>query len=166
MDHPQAVSRLAVIDIVPTQYLYTHVTAAFINAYFHWFQYVRAAPIPEDILNADPQQFGRGLPELKDEYLRVYKDPANVHGMCEDYRASAGIDLTYDEADIAAGKKITCPLHVLWASDGAMGRMYDVLGIWKARGTQVTGAALTGGHNLQEANPTGVLAQLEPFLAG
>ena len=83
--------------------------------------------------------------------------------MCEDYRASAGIDMQYDEADL--DKKIACPLHVLWASDGAMGRMYDVLGIWKERGTQVTGAALTGGHNLQEANPAGVLAQLQPFLA-
>jgi haloacetate dehalogenase len=164
LDHPQAVTRMAVLDIVPTQYLYTHVTKAFVDAYFHWFLYIRPAPFPENILNADAQQFGRGLPELKDEYLRVYRDPANVHGMCEDYRASAGIDLTYDEADIAAGKKVTCPLHVLWASDGAMGRMYDVLGIWKERGNQVTGAGLTGGHNLQEANPSGVLAQLLPFL--
>jgi len=166
LDHPQAVTRLATLDILPTQYLYTHVNAAFINAYFHWFQYVRAAPIPEDILNADSQQFGRGLPELKDEYARVYKDPANVHGMCEDYRASAGIDLKWDEEDFKAGKKVTCPLHVLWATDGAMGRMYDVLGVWKDYGTKVTGAGLTGGHNLQEANPTGVLAQLQPFLAG
>jgi haloacetate dehalogenase len=86
--------------------------------------------------------------------------------MCEDYRASAGIDITYDEADIKAGRKVTCPLQVLWASDGAMGRMYDVLGIWKEYGTRVTGKALTGGHNLQEGNPAGVLAELQPFLAG
>jgi haloacetate dehalogenase len=166
LDHPQAVTRMAVIDIVPTQYLYTHVTKAFVDAYFHWFLYIRPAPFPENILNADVAQFGRGLPELKDEYLRVYRDPANVHGMCEDYRASAGVDLQYDEADLKAGRKVTCPLHVLWASDGAMGRMYDVLGIWKDHGSQVTGAALTGGHNLQEANPGGVLAQIQPFLAG
>jgi haloacetate dehalogenase len=155
-----------VLDIVPTQYLYAHVTRAFVEAYFHWFLYIRPAPFPENILNADAQQFGRGLPELKDEYLRVYQDPANVHGMCEDYRASAGIDIKYDEADINAGRKVACPLHVLWATDGAMGRMYDVLGIWKDHGTQVTGAGLTGGHNLQQANPAGVLAQLQPFLAG
>ncbi len=166
LDHPQAVTRLAVLDIVPTQYLYAHVTRAFVEAYFHWFLYIRPAPFPENILNADVQQFARGLPELKDEYLRVYKDPANVHGMCEDYRASAGIDIKYDEADINAGRKVTCPLHALWATDGAMGRMYDVLGIWKDHGTQVTGKGLTGGHNLQEANPAGVLAELQPFLAG
>jgi len=166
LDHPEAVTRMSVLDIVPTHYLYTHVTKAFVDAYFHWFLYIRPAPFPEDILNRNiAGNFGRaGTPELREEYLRVYRNPAAVHGMCEDYRASAGIDMQYDEADL--NKKITCPLHVLWASDGAMGRMYDVLGIWKERGTQVTGAALTGGHNLQEANPDGVLGQLLPFLAG
>lgn len=164
LDHPQAVTRLVVIDIVPTHYLYTHVTKAFVDAYFHWFLYIRPAPFPEDILNRDVAgNFGRAGPDLREEYLRVYRDPAAVHGMCEDYRASAGIDMQYDAADLE--KKIACPLHVLWASDGAMGRMYDVLGIWKERGTTVTGAALTGGHNLQESNPAGLLAQLLPFLA-
>jgi haloacetate dehalogenase len=153
------------MDIVPTHYLYTHVTKAFVDAYFHWFLYIRPAPFPENILNADIEgNFGRAGPDLREEYLRVYRNPAAVHGMCEDYRASAGIDMKYDEADL--DKKIACPLFVLWASDAAMGRMYDVLGIWKERGTQVTGAAITGGHNMQEANPAGVLAQLQPFLAG
>jgi haloacetate dehalogenase len=170
LDHPQAVTRASVLDIVPTHYLYTHVTKAFVDAYFHWFLYIRPAPYPEDILNREVQAGGfsrGGLPELRAEYARVYRDPANVHGMCEDYRASAGIDMEFDEADIKAGKKVSCPLQVLWASDGAMGRMYDVLGIWKQTyGTNVTGVALTGGHNLQEANPTGVLGHLLPFLAG
>jgi haloacetate dehalogenase len=165
LDHPQAVSRMAVLDIVPTYYLYTHLTKAFVEAYFHWFLYIRPAPFPENILNADIEgNFGRAGPDLREEYLRVYRNPAAVHGMCEDYRASAGIDMKYDEADL--GKKIACPLFTLWASDAAMGRMFDVLGIWKEHGTQVTGAAITGGHNLQEANPAGVLAQLLPFLAG
>ncbi len=166
LDHPQAVTRMSVLDIVPTHYLYTNVTKAFVDTYFHWFLYIRPAPFPENILNADIEgNFGRNpSPDLRAEYLRVYRDPAAVHGMCEDYRASAGIDMQYDEADLS--KKITCPLLVLWASDAAMGRMYDVAGIWKERATQVTGVALTGGHNLQEQNPAGVLGQLEPFLAG
>jgi haloacetate dehalogenase len=165
LDHPQSVSRMAVIDIVPTYYLYTHVTKAFVDAYFHWFLYIRPAPFPEKILNGDVEgNFARGAPpELRDEYLRAYRDPANVHGMCEDYRASAGIDMQYDEADL--NKKITCPLHVLWAKDGAMGKMYDVLGIWKERGTTVTGAPMPGGHNFQETHPQETLAQLLPFLA-
>jgi haloacetate dehalogenase len=166
LDHPQVVTRMSVLDIVPTHYLYTHVTKAFVDAYFHWFLYIRPAPFPENILNADiPGNFGRNpSPDLRAEYLRVYSNPAAVHGMCEDYRAAAGIDLQYDEADL--GRKIACPLQVLWASDAAMGRMYDVAGIWKERATQMVGAALTGGHNMQEQNPAGVLAQLQPFLAG
>ena len=166
LDHPQAVTRMAVLDIVPTHYLYTHVTKAFVDAYFHWFLYIRPAPFPENILNADPGQFGRGSPELKAEYARIYRDPAAVHGMCEDYRASAGIDMGYDEADLKAGKKVACPFYTLWASDGAMGRMYDVLGIWKQYASNVQGAGITGGHNLQEGNSAGVLEKLLPFLKG
>jgi haloacetate dehalogenase len=164
LDHPQVLTRMSVLDIVPTHYLYTNVTKAFVDAYFHWFLYIRPAPFPENILNADiPGNFGRSSsPELRAEYIRVFSNPATVHAMCEDYRASAGIDMKFDEADLA--KKITCPLFVLWATDAAMGRMYDVLGIWKERGTQVTGAGITGGHNLQESNPAGTLAQLLPFL--
>ena len=163
LDHPEAVTRMSVFDIVPTYYLYTHVTKQFVDAYFHWFLFIRPAPFPEDIILARPEAYANGPPELKDEYLRMMKNPANVHGMCEDYRASAGIDMEFDEAD--KDKKIACPLHVLWAKDGAMGRMYDVLGIWKERGTQVTGAPMPGGHNFQETHPEEVLAQLRPFLA-
>jgi haloacetate dehalogenase len=167
MDHPDAVTRMVVLDIVPTQYLYTHITKAFVDAYFHWFLYIRPAPFPENILNADIEaNFGRGaLPELRDEYLRVFRNPATVHAMCEDYRASAGIDMQFDEADLSQNKKITCPLHVLFATNGAMGKMYDVVGIWKERGTQVTGSGMPGGHNFQETNPLETLAQLLPFLA-
>jgi haloacetate dehalogenase len=164
LDHPDAVTRVCVLDIVPTYYLYTHVTKAFVDAYFHWFLFIRPAPFPENIILANPESYANGPPELKDEYLRMMKNPANVHGMCEDYRASAGIDMQFDEAD--QDKKIACPLHVLWAQNGAMGRMYDVMGIWKERGTTVTGAPMPGGHNFQETHPQETLAQLQPFLAG
>jgi haloacetate dehalogenase len=155
---------MAVLDIVPTYYLYTHVTKAFVDTYFHWFLFIRPAPFPENIILAKTESYANGPPELKDEYLRMMRNPANVHGMCEDYRASAGIDMQFDEAD--QGKKIACPLHVLWAQNGAMGRMYDVLGIWKEFGANVTGAAMPGGHNFQESHPQETLAQLLPFLAG
>jgi haloacetate dehalogenase len=165
LDHPGAVTRVSVLDIVPTYYLYTNVTKAFVDTYFHWFLFTRPAPFPENIISADPDAYLRGAPaELREEYARAMKDPANVHGMCEDYRASAGIDMEFDKADL--DKKIACPLHVLWAKDGAMGRMYDVMGIWKERGTQVTGAPMPGGHSFQETHPEETLAQLVPFLAG
>jgi haloacetate dehalogenase len=164
LDHPDAVTRMSVLDIVPTYYLYTHLTKAFVDAYFHWFLFIRPAPFPENIILANPERYANGPPELRDEYLRMMKNPANVHGMCEDYRASAGIDMQFDAADL--NKKISCPVHVLWAKNGPMGRMYDAMGIWKERAVQVTGAAMPGGHNFNETHPQETLAQLMPFLAG
>ena len=164
LDHPERVVKVAVLDIVPTYYLYTHVTEGFINAYFHWFQNVRTAPVPEDSIRATFT--GRTAPAdpAQAEYFRIQSDPANIHGMCEDYRAAASIDLEHDKADLA--KKIACPLHALWAEPGAMANLYDVLAIWKERGTKVTGKGMPGGHNMQEGAPAQVLAELQSFLDG
>ena len=163
LDHADKVTRLAVLDIVPTYYLYTHVTEGFIQAYFHWFNNVRAAPAPEEQLKAQYEaQRARATTDVQIEYLRVNSDPANIHGMCEDYRASASIDLKHDEADLA--RKIACPLLTLWGLKGPMGRLYDVMAIWKERGTTVTGKGLAAGHNLQEDAPAEVLAELRAFL--
>jgi haloacetate dehalogenase len=98
------------------------------------------------------------------EYFRLQSDPANIHGMCEDYRAAASIDLVHDKADLST--KIACPLLTLWAQPGAMANLYDVLSIWKERGTNVTGKGMPGGHNMQEGAPTEVLAELQAFLKG
>jgi haloacetate dehalogenase len=163
LDHPQAVTHAAVLDIVPTQYLYTHVTIQFVQAYFHWFNYLRPAPAPENELKAtNDQQLARATSEIQREYLRTMTDPATIHAMCEDYRASASIDLKYDEADLK--RKIACPLLVLWAEKGSMGPLYDVLGIWKERGKKVFGKSLPGGHNLQEDVPDMVLAEIQALL--
>ncbi len=163
LDHPDKVTRLAVLDIIPTYYLYTHVTLEFIQAYFHWFNYVRAAPGPEEQLKAQYEaQRAKATTDVQREYMRVYNDPANIHGMCEDYRASASIDLKHDEE--SWGRKIQCPLLTLWGLKGPMGRLYDVLAIWKERGVNVTGRGLPAGHNLQEDAPADVLSELQAFL--
>jgi haloacetate dehalogenase len=163
LDHPDKVTRLAVLDIIPTYYLYTHVTLEFIQAYFHWFNYVRAAPGPEEQLKAQYEaQRAKATTDVQREYMRVYNDPANIHGMCEDYRASASIDLKHDEE--SWGRKIQCPLLTLWGLKGPMGRLYDVLAIWKERGVNVTGRGLPAGHNLQEDAPAEVLTELRAFL--
>ena len=162
LDHPKAVTKLAVLDIVPTYYLYTHVTEGFIGAYFHWFQNVRPAPIPEESIAAPFK--GRTPPTdpAQTEYFRIQSDPANIHGMCEDYRAAASIDLEHDKADLS--QKIACPLNVLWAKPGAMDNLYDVLAIWKERGVNVTGQGMPGGHNMMEGAPAPLLAELQAFL--
>ena len=167
LDHPDKVTKLAVLDIVPAHYLYSHVTIDFVQAYFHWFNDLRPAPGPEnEIKAAADNQLARTTNEIQLEYLRNNTDMASVHAMCEDYRASASIDLKIDEADIKAGKKIQCPLLVLWAAAGSMGKLYDVLGIWKDEGVNVTGKGLPGNHSLQESAPKETLAELQQFLRG
>jgi haloacetate dehalogenase len=165
LDHPEKVTKLAVLDIVPTHYLYTHVNIQFVQAYFHWFNYLRTAPGPENDLKAQYEaQKARATSEIQLEYLRTSSDPANIHAMCEDYRAGASIDLQHDEADLA--KKVQCPLLTLWGLKGPMGRIFDVLAIWKTKGANVAGRGLGGGHNLQEDVPEEVLAEVRPFLNG
>jgi haloacetate dehalogenase len=159
LDHPGKVTHAAVLDIIPTYYLYTHVTIEFVQAYFHWFNYLRPAPAPENELKAaNDAALARATSDVQKEYLRSMTDPATIHAMCEDYRAGASIDLEHDAADIT--KKIAVPLRVLWAEKGAMGRIYDVMKIWGERGTKVTGRGLPGGHNLQEDVPDMVVEEI------
>jgi haloacetate dehalogenase len=172
LDHPEKVTRAAVLDIIPTHYLYTHVSIEFVQAYFHWFNYLRASPGPENELKAqnDAAKARAAGNEIQLEYLRTAGDPANIHAMCEDYRAGASIDLQHDEADIH--KKIACPLRVLWSEKGAMGRIYDgpgrpgILNIWKTKASTVSGRPLPGGHNLQEDVPEMVLAEIQDLIKG
>jgi haloacetate dehalogenase len=165
LDHPDVVSKLAVIDIVPTYYLYTHVTLEFVRAYYHWFSYLRAAPVPENELLAQAEaRKGRATGDVQLEYLRTSSRPENIHAMCEDYRAGASIDLQHDAADL--DKKIKCPLLVLWGEKASMGKIFDVLAIWKERGSRVSGKGLPGGHTLQEDVPEQFLAEINAFLKG
>ena len=96
------------------------------------------------------------------EYLRCFKDPATIHATCEDYRAGASIDIKHDEADL--NKKIACPVLALWSDRGPIGRLFNVLAIWKERGSNVTGKGLPGGHNLQEDVPDQVFAEVTALL--
>jgi len=163
LDHADAVTHLAVLDIVPTYYLYTHVTLAFVQAYFHWFNYLRPAPGPENDLKAqNDAQLARATSEIQREYLRTASRPENIHAMCEDYRAGASIDLEHDRGDLT--KTVACPLLALWGERGPMGRLYDVLAIWRERGTNVSGKGLPGGHNLQEELPEQVLTEVKALL--
>lgn len=165
LDHPDRIRKLAVMDIVPAHYLYSHVTIDFVQAYFHWFNYLRRAPGPENELKtANEALAAKATDPVQKEYLRHNTDLRAIHGMCEDYRASASVDLAIDQADIKSGKKIQCPLLTLWAAKGAMGRLYDVLTIWREEGVNVSGKGLPGNHSLQESAPEETLAELRTFL--
>ena len=163
LDHQEKVSHLTVLDIVPTYYLYTHVTLEFVQAYYHWFHQLRPAPVPEnEIFKTNEAAKARATDPIQVEWLRTASTMENIHAMCEDYRASASIDLQHDKADL--DKKITCPLSTLWGERGPMGRLYDVLAIWKERGTKVSGKGLPGGHNLMIDTPQQVVDEVRALM--
>lgn len=163
LDHQDKVTHLTVLDIVPTYYLYTHVTIEFVQAYYHWFHQLRPAPVPEnEIFETNKRALERATDPIQKEWLRTASTMENIHAMCEDYRAAASIDLAHDKADL--DKKITCPLSTLWGERGPMGRLYDVLAIWKERGTKVSGKGLPGGHNLMIDVPEQTIAEVRALL--
>lgn len=176
-DHPQAVQRLMLLDIAPTLAMYQNTSEAFARAYWHWFALIQPAPLPEALIDSDPVRYVRsvmggrhaGLTPFTPEALAEYERCAAIAGtgssICEDYRASAGIDLEHDRADVQAGRRLTQPLRVLWGQYGAVGRCFDVLALWRERATLVTGEALPCGHYLAEELPEAVAAQALKFFS-
>jgi haloacetate dehalogenase len=166
LDHPERVTKLAVIDIVPTHKLLRNVTKEFATAYYHWFLLIQPAPLPENIIAKIHGLFVDRNPymdpEAHAEYLRCFRDPATVHAACEDYRASASIDLEHDDADL--DRKVACPLLALWGEHAPMHRLYDVAATWRERASNVSGKSLPGGHFLPEELPDETLAELRDFL--
>ena len=175
LDHPDRVTRLAVLDIVPTLTMYRRTTEAFARAYYHWFFLIRPEPFPERLIGADPRFFieqnmgsrHAGLsafaPDAFAEYVRCFSDPEAIHASCEDYRAAASIDLEHDEADLE--RKLACPLLALWGSKGILERCFSPLSDWQERGGSVTAKALDCGHYLPEEAPDALLEELFTFLS-
>ena len=176
-DHPEAVERLAVLDISPTLAMYEQTDMAFARAYWHWFFLVQKAPVPETMIGADPafylrHKMGDGAagmspfaPQAWAEYERCFT-PEAIHASCEDYRAAATIDLEHDRADRDAGRKLSCPLLVLWGAHGVVERCFRPLEDWGRVATDVRGRALSAGHYLPEEVPGLVAAEFESFFGG
>lgn len=176
MDHPQAVERLLLLDIAPTLAMYRGTTEAFARAYWHWFFLIQPPPLPEALIESDPVRYLHSVmgsrhaglaafaPQALAEYERCIRKPGSAQAICADYRAAAGIDLGHDDADAAAGRRLPQPLHVLWAEHGAVGRCFDVLGLWRERAEQVTGRALPCGHYIAEEAAQLLLDEAFTFL--
>ena len=172
-DYPDAVIRLAVLDIVPTAAMYEATDKVFATAYYHWFFLIQPAPFPENLIGQDPAFFlqhktghwGRTEGAITTaafaEYLRCFSNPATIHASCEDYRAAASIDLEHDAAD--AGKKLAMPVLALWGDIGFVGGYYDVIGEWRQVADHVQGQAISGGHFLAEESPAETIAALTAF---
>lgn len=176
LDYPNRILKMAVLDIAPTYYMYTNTDMEFARAYYHWFFLIQPYDIPERMIGADVgawmrskfAQWGRNLEAITSqafsEYLRCFQDPAAIHASCEDYRASADIDLEHDEEDL--DRKISCPLLALWGEKGFVGRKYNVLDTWRQRASDVVqGHSINCGHYLAEEAPDATLSALETFFS-
>ena len=176
LDHPQRVTKLVTLDIAPTLAMYEQTTMAFAQAYWHWFFLIQPKPLPETMLDRDPEFYLRSVmargpdglakfaPAAFAEYLRCAKLPNAMHGTCEDYRAAATIDLEHDRVDRAAGRKIACPLLALWGAQGVIEKCFKPLDIWREYATDVRGNALPCGHYIPEEAPQALLSSLSSFL--
>lgn len=182
LDHPEVLSKLVILDIVPTYLLYQQITQEFATIFYHWFLLVQPPPFPETMVANSAEYFLKctllwlggskitdPLPDWIDpavfqEYFRTFRSPETIHAICEDYRAAASIDLAHDKADL--DKKIQCPMMVLWSEKGPFHRMYNVLQTWKDRAVQAQGKSMPTGHFLPEQMPLELTQELKTFLRG
>jgi len=176
LDHPDAVARAGIIDIIPQHYLYNNITFAWARFSWHWFFNIQPYDMPERMMGADPDWFIRkklskteqGLsifdPNALEDYMRCFRNPGTIHAVCEDYRAGAGIDLEHDEADLKAGRKIACPVLLLWGATGGVGRNHDSMAIWPRYASDIrAGKALPSGHYVNEEAANETYAELREF---
>ena len=180
LDHAERVERLALIDIVPTLDMYELTDMRFAALYYHWFFLIQPAPLPERMIGGDPsfylrwtlggwgaKNLGHIEPEALAEYERCFSRADAIHAACEDYRASATIDLEHDRASRAAGEKIACDMLVLWGEHGVVGKLYAPLELWRAQcAGALDGAAMDAGHYIPEERPEEIASRLRDFFLG
>jgi haloacetate dehalogenase len=178
LDHPERVERAAFMDILPQHHLLNNVNRGFATFSWHWFFMIQPYDFPERLMSADPDYFLRhklakteqGLSFFDEaaisEWVRAMRDPKTVHAMCEDYRATATIDLDMDTADFAAGRKVECPALVIWGATGGVGRHHRPEEVWPLYARDIKRmAALPCGHYLSEEAPRETEAELAGFFA-
>ena len=175
LDHPAAVKRLALLDIVSTKAVYEQGGMALAAAYFHWYFLIQPRPLPETLIGHDPALWlGTAFRKLSTdstafsdaliaEYLRTFGTPEGIHATCEDYRAGATVDLANDRADVAAGRKIACPTLILWGARSVVGKTFQPLETWRDLVSSPIGEAIDCGHFIPEEKPVETLHALRGF---
>jgi haloacetate dehalogenase len=174
LDHPDAVTRLVVMDSVPIGEALARCDAGFAQAWFHWFFFAQPET-PERVINADPEAWyhigTRSTPQRLGaenfaDFRRAVHDPATVHAMLEDYRAGLGIDRDHDDADRAAGRTVRCPTLLLWSAHDDLADIYgDVAAMWRPWAPDLTTGVIDSGHHMAEEAPAAVLDALRRHLA-
>jgi haloacetate dehalogenase len=181
LDHPGRVERLAVLDILPTGAVWERADARFALGYWPWSLLAQPEPLPERLIGAAPEAVvddalgGWGSPagvfdaEVRAAYVDALRTPAHVHAICEEYRAAATLDREHDDVDRKSGRRIRCPLLVLWSRRGALGSWYAEAGgpleLWRAWADDVRGRALDAGHFFPEEIPDETADALGRFFA-
>ncbi|MBX9962190.1 MAG: alpha/beta hydrolase [Burkholderiales bacterium] len=173
LDHPAAVTKLCLLDIVPTHTLFSRTGRELAAAYWHWF-FFQVPDLPEIMIEATLEPFLRTMfralssvagaieEEAIQEYLRVFRLPGTIRATLDDYRAAATRDFDDDEADLA--RRVTCPTLAIWGEFGKMHTLFDVLATWKEKATDVRGHPVPCGHFIPEEAPERLLADLRGFL--
>jgi haloacetate dehalogenase len=176
LDHPERVDKLCVIDIAPTLDMYNATDMAFATAYYHWFHLIQPAPLPEFMIGGNPLEYlhaalgglgSGGLGHIEEEALVEYDrcfTPEAIHGFCEDYRASASIDLELDRESRARGEKIRCDVLALWGERGVVDKLFQPVTLWQAQCERaVSGRSVPAGHFLAEELPVETAGTLKEF---
>ncbi|WP_431211058.1 alpha/beta fold hydrolase [Puia sp. P3] len=175
LDHPQKVIQLAIFDVIPVMEAWHRADARFFQTYWPWVLLSQQNPLPESYLLGAPRAvFENGAghggfgSNILEQYVRNFQDPARVHGICEEYRAAATLDIEHDLADKAAKRQIQCPTLHLWAEGGPLDTFYvkdgGSLGIWREWAPHVRGQAVRGGHFFPEENAGETATILRKFL--
>lgn len=175
LDHPQVVQSLIVMDIVPTEYLLTNMTTEIARAYYHWLFLAQPYPFPETMIGHDPDAYfercllGFGKARLSDfdsdllaTYRTAWRDPDCIRAMCHDYRAALDIDWADDRADLK--RRVACPTLILYGKDGAMAQLLDVPGTWADRLSDMSHAAIDGGHFFPDQSPEATTDAIARFI--
>ena len=164
VDHPERVSKLCVIDIAPTLDMYNATGMTFARYYYHWFHLIQPSPLPETMIGGNSRLYlhtklggwgSRGMdyiePQALAEYERCFCRAESIHAACEDYRASADIDLDHDRASRERGDKIACDMFALWGSNGLVGKLFKPIELWQAQCSgKVSGHVMPAGHFIPE----------------
>ena len=179
LDEPGRVERLAVLDIVPTWTMWHRMNDKAAMKVWHWPFLAQPYPLPEMLLSKAPVEYldwkmaswtkRKDLsafdPRALAHYRAFFSDPLRIHATCEDYRAGRNADLAHDDADRAAGRKITCPVLALWGDAGIPGETSTPLAVWREWANEVAGQAIDSGHFVAEENPQATAAALLAFFA-
>jgi haloacetate dehalogenase len=180
LDHPELVTHVAVLDIVPTYDAWDRADARFAMAFWPFSLLAQPAPLPERLIASAPDavvdhalmEWGSSrdaFPSwLREAYIDALRDPLHVHAICEEYRAAAGIDRAHDKTDLDAGRRIMCPLLALWSDQGGLATWYadagGPLGLWRRWAEDVQGQPVPGGHFFPEVHPVETATLLGSFL--